>query len=61
MNHETPDEGQRVEVRVGQGGWQAATWRRGQFIDAYGLVLDPGRVTEWQATAIPPPAHTALH
>lgn len=61
MNHETPGEGQRVEVRVGQGSWQAATYRRGQFIDVYGLVLDAGRVTEWQATAAPPSADTALH
>jgi hypothetical protein len=61
MNHETPDEGQRVEVRVGQGRWQAATYRHGQFIDAYGLALDPGRVVEWQATPARPPADTALH
>ena len=49
MNRESPTEGQRVEVRIGQGTWQPATFRRGQFIDIYGLVLDPLRVSEWQA------------
>ena len=29
--------------------WQAATYRRGQFVDVYGLPLDAQRISEWQA------------
>lgn len=62
MNHEPPNEGQRVEVRIGAGAWQPATFRRGQFIDIYGLALDPQRISEWQAsTPHTSPERTALH
>lgn len=60
MNHEPPREGQRVEVRIGAGEWQAATFRHGQFIDIYGLALDPQRISEWQ-TARTSPECNALH
>lgn len=59
---ELPSEGQRVDVRIGTGGWQPATFRRGQFIDVYGLALDPGRISEWQATPVTPPdGNGAVH
>lgn len=62
MNREPPREGQLVEVRIGAGAWQQATFRRGQFIDIYGLALDPQRISEWQAsTAHLPPERGALH
>lgn len=59
---ELPSEGQRVDVRIGTGDWQQATFRRGEFIDAYGLALDPGRISEWQASsAATPNGRGALH
>lgn len=48
MNNETPQEGQDIQVRIGSG-WQAATYRRGQFVDVYGLPLDAQKISEWQA------------
>lgn len=50
MNGITPEEGQDVQVRIGSGAWQTATYRRGQFVDAFGLPLDAQRISEWQAT-----------
>jgi hypothetical protein len=49
MQNETPQEGQDVQVKMGSN-WQAATYRRGQFVDVYGLPLDAQRISEWQAT-----------
>jgi hypothetical protein len=48
MSNETPQEGQDVQVKMGNN-WQAATYRRGQFVDVYGLPLDAQRISEWQA------------
>jgi hypothetical protein len=48
MQNETPQEGQDVQVKMGSN-WQAATYRRGQFVDVYGLPLDSQRISEWQA------------
>ena len=62
MNREPPREGQSVQVRIGEGAWQPATFRRGQFIDIYGLVLDPRRVSDWQAPdTLPSTGPDALH
>ena len=60
MNREPPREGQLVEVRIDTGAWQQATFRRGQFIDIYGLALDPQRISEWQ-TPRASPERDALH
>jgi hypothetical protein len=48
MKHETPQEGQDVQVRIGNGSFQPATYRRGQFVDLYGLPLDSDKISEWQ-------------
>ena len=48
MNSELPQDGQDVQVRIGSGSWQAATYRHGQFVDLYGLPLDAHKITEWQ-------------
>ena len=48
MNSERPQEGQDVQVKIGDGGWQSATYQRGQFVDLYGLPLDPHKISEWQ-------------
>lgn len=62
MNREPPREGQHVQVRIGEGAWQPATFRRGQFIDIYGLALDPRRISEWQASMPREPSERdALH
>ena len=52
MQGETPREGQDVQVNLG-GRWQVARYRRGQFVDVYGLPLDPERITEWQGVEGP--------
>jgi hypothetical protein len=51
MNNEIPQEGQEVRVKIGNGDWQSATCRGGQFVDLYGLPLDTHRVSEWQPAA----------
>lgn len=51
MNDEHPIEGQIVEVKIGGGAWQSATYRRGQFVDLYGLTLDRQKISEWQPAA----------
>jgi hypothetical protein len=48
MNTELPAEGQVVQVKIGAGAFQPATYRRGQFVDLYGLTLDRGKVSVWQ-------------
>jgi hypothetical protein len=53
MNTELPTEGQIVQVKIGNGALQPATFRRGQFVDLYGLPLDKSRISEWQAGATP--------
>ncbi|MEO7323503.1 MAG: hypothetical protein ABIW82_01605 [Dokdonella sp.] len=52
MNNEHPIEGQVVEVKIGGGAWQSATYRRGQFVDLYGLTLDQQKISEWQPVAL---------
>ena len=62
MQTAIPQESQAVQVRVGSGGWQAAIYRGGRFIDRYGLVLDPQWISEWQdaeADALPVEARRA--
>ncbi|MEO5559186.1 MAG: hypothetical protein ABIO49_05275 [Dokdonella sp.] len=52
MNNEHPIEGQVVEVKIGGGAWQSATYRRGQFVDLYGLTLDQRKISEWQPATL---------
>jgi hypothetical protein len=47
-NEQLPSNGQVVQVRVGNGEWQHATFRDGEFIDAYGMPLDRRRITGWR-------------
>jgi len=48
MQDTSPRESQTVQVRMGSGTWQPATYRGGHFIDRFGLVLNPDRIAEWQ-------------
>ena len=48
MNNKLPMERQVVEVRVGNGDWQPATYRDGEFIDLYGMPLDRKRIAGWR-------------
>lgn len=45
---ETPAERQHIEVLTSNGDWQTAYFRRGQFVDAYGLFLDPQKIARWR-------------
>ena len=55
MNTEHPLEGQTVTVKVGDGAFQPATFRRGKFVDLYGLILDDKKVSDWNPRAVTPP------
>lgn len=48
MNDKLPMDRQVVEVRLGNGEWQPATYRDGEFIDLYGMPLDRKRVSSWR-------------
>jgi len=48
MFDKLPNDRQPIEVRLGNE-WQPATYQDGQFIDAYGLPLDPRKISSWRA------------
>ena len=50
-NERLPADGQVIEVRLGSGDWQPATYRDGEFVDAYGMPLDRRKVSGWRAAA----------
>ena len=60
MNTEHPVEGQTVTVKVGDGAFQQATFRRGQFVDLYGLILDERKVSDWKPRDAMPPASNGI-
>jgi hypothetical protein len=43
-----PSDRQAVQVKFDKSDWQPATFRRGQFIDLYGLPLDPQKISSWR-------------
>ena len=43
-----PAEYETVEVRIADHAWQTATFRRGEFVDFYGLPLDSATITRWR-------------
>jgi hypothetical protein len=45
---ELPSDRQAVQVKFDNSDWQPATFRRGQFIDLYGLPLDPQKISSWR-------------
>jgi hypothetical protein len=48
MYDELPNERQAVEVRLANRGWQPATYADGEFLDVYGMPLDPYRIVSWR-------------
>lgn len=48
MKGELPMERQAVQVKLGEGDWQAAIYQDGQFVDTYGLPLDHHKITSWR-------------
>lgn len=57
MQNERPHEAQTVQVRMGAGSWQDATYRNGHFIDRFGLTLNPDWITAWQDLDAPAQSH----
>jgi hypothetical protein len=47
-NEKLPMNQQIVEIRLGQGEWQPATFRDGEFVDAYGMPLDRRKISSWR-------------
>jgi hypothetical protein len=47
MLDKLPNERQIVEVRYGND-WQPATYVDGEFIDRYGMPLDPRKISTWR-------------
>jgi hypothetical protein len=49
MFDKLPNDRQVVEVRVENHDWQAATYQDGEFVDAYGMPLDPQKISNWRS------------
>ena len=43
-----PSDRQAVQVKFDNCDWQPATYRYGQFVDAYGIPLDPEKISGWR-------------
>ena len=48
MFDKLPNDREPIEVRMGNE-WQPATYQDGQFVDAYGLPLNPKKISSWRA------------
>ena len=48
MNNKVPTDHQDVEVLVGDDVWQHATYKDGEFVDAYGMPLDRSSIANWR-------------
>ena len=49
MFDKLPNDRQMVEVRLENRDWQAATYQDGEFVDAYGMPLDPHKISSWRS------------
>ena len=49
MFDKLPSDRQNVEVRFDNRDWQPAMYVDGEFVDAYGMPLDSGRISSWRA------------
>jgi hypothetical protein len=47
-NDQLPSDRQAVQVKFDNCDWQPATYRYGQFVDAYGMPLDPEKISGWR-------------
>jgi hypothetical protein len=47
-NDQLPSDRQAVQVKFDNCDWQPATYRYGQFVDAYGIPLDPEKISGWR-------------
>jgi hypothetical protein len=47
MLDKLPNERQLVEVRL-DNQWQAATYVDGEFIDMYGMPINPAKISTWR-------------
>jgi len=65
MNNKVPTDQQVVEVLVGDDVWQQATYKEGEFVDAFGMSLDRSSISDWRphglAPANPNPSASANH
>lgn len=48
MKDKIPMEEQVVEVCLANSEWQPATFKGGEFVDAYGLPLDRQEISNWR-------------
>ncbi len=47
-DEQLPSDRQAVQVKFDNCDWQPATYRYGQFVDAYGIPLDPEKISSWR-------------
>lgn len=47
-NDQLPSDRQAVQVKFDNSDWQPATYRYGQFVDVYGIPLDPQKISSWR-------------
>lgn len=45
---EMPSDHQVVQITLDDHAWQQATYRRGEFVDIFGLPLDLQKITSWR-------------
>lgn len=58
MKDKLPVDRQIIEVRLGnKDEWQPATYRDGEFVDAYGMTLDRRRIAGWRPASSNAPNH----
>ena len=48
MKDKLPTDNQIIEVRLGNGEWQPATYSGGEFVDVYGMTLDRRTISTWR-------------
>jgi hypothetical protein len=61
MVTELPAERQTVEVNFDGSAWQPAIFQNGQFVDVYGLPLDPQKISGWRALDMDLPTPARRH
>jgi|KBSMisStaDraftv2_1062788.scaffolds.fasta_scaffold375093_4 hypothetical protein len=61
MVTELPTDRQTVEVNFDGNVWQPAIFRNGQFVDIYGLPLNPEKISSWRALERDVPAPAPRH
>ena len=58
---EMPRDQQTVQITLDDQAWQPATYRRGEFVDIYGLPLDRQKIMSWRPLDNNPASNPDIH